>query len=243
MKDIPYSTLKEDTRAFDIMTLRDQYSNTFPDIAREYGLSPVRAKQIYNKIKLKQLHLYVRHISIALGHERVAEIRKEYYAAYMCYHTYPYVCAYLETKYKDLLEEYRAGAPGLPEQFTKRLPPLKRQLSEVELSRIVELREKQKASYAAIGKELDITPEKVKHTYNLFYQRKVLAHVRTLQEETDSYEEKEAIWNRYFGKYQSARKRWEMVQNETTAMAASGAAATGDFAPRQEEILCDQTIK
>ena len=73
MKDIPYSELKEDRRAYDIMLLRDQYNNTFTDIAKEYGISLVRARELYSRIKIKQIRLYIRHISIALGYDNTVE--------------------------------------------------------------------------------------------------------------------------------------------------------------------------
>lgn len=57
LKDIPYSELKEDRRAYDIMILRDQYNNTFADIAKEYGISLVRARELYSRIKVKQIRL------------------------------------------------------------------------------------------------------------------------------------------------------------------------------------------
>ena len=68
MKDIPYSELKKDKRAYDILMLRDQHNNTFTDMAKEYEISAIRVRQIYIKIKMKQMRLYIRHISIVLGY-------------------------------------------------------------------------------------------------------------------------------------------------------------------------------
>lgn len=48
MKDIPYSVLRQDAHAYDIMLLRDQYGNTFPAIARDYKILVARMTQIYN---------------------------------------------------------------------------------------------------------------------------------------------------------------------------------------------------
>lgn len=67
MKDIPYSILKQDERAYEIMLLRDQYGNTFTDIARECEISVARVVQIYNKIKIKQIRLYINHIAVVFG--------------------------------------------------------------------------------------------------------------------------------------------------------------------------------
>lgn len=112
MKDIPYSELKKDKRAYDIMVLRDYYNNTFTDIARGFKISFIRAKQLYSRTKKKQIQLYIRHISIALGYENTAEVRQVFEIAERCYQDDSYACAYLEKEYKDILDEYRAGEPG-----------------------------------------------------------------------------------------------------------------------------------
>lgn len=214
MKDIPYSRLKEDKRAYDIMILRDQRGSAFSDIAKDYETSPVRTKEIYSRIKMRQIRLYIRHISIALGHENTAKVRKVFEAAYECYHSFPCACAYLEKKYKNILEEYRAGEPGTSKQMIKALPPLKRKFSEEMISRVVEMREAEKAAFTAIGKELDITPEKAKGIYNRFYSQKVLNYVEALQKEAKSQEERWAVWNRYFGNSLSPKKRYEKILAE-----------------------------
>lgn len=214
MKDIPYSELKEDRRAYDIMLLRDQYNNTFADIAKEYGISLVRARELYSRVKIKQIRLYIRHISIALGYDNTVEVRKVYDAAHECFQDFSYACAYLEKKYSSILVEYRAGEPGMPKEYIKNLPPLKKSLNPEIVSRIVEMREVEKATFTAIAKEMAITPEKAKHTYDMFYHQQVLDFIEPLQQEASSYEEKRAIWQHYFGKYRSAKKRYEMILEE-----------------------------
>lgn len=149
MNDIPYSQLKEDRRAYDIMILRDQYNNTFADIAKEYGISLVRARELYSRVKIKQIRLYIRHISIALGYDNTVKVRKVYSAAYDCYQDFSCVCAYLEKKYKSILAEYRAGEPGMPTEYIKNLPPLKKSLNPEIVSHIIEMREVEKATFTA----------------------------------------------------------------------------------------------
>lgn len=214
LKDIPYSTMKKDKRGYEILTLRDQYDNSFAAIAKEYGISTARVRQIYSRMKRKQIHLYIRHISIALGHETTQQVKKVFDTAYECYWGFSYACAYLEQKYKDILEEYRAGEPGMSEQFVKNLPPFRRTLRPQAVSRIVELREGEGATFLAIAKELRLTPEKAKHTYDWFYNRQVLAYVVALLKEAKSFEEKRAIWRRYFGGHPSAKKRYERMLDE-----------------------------
>lgn len=209
LKGTPYSVLKQDERAYKIMLLRDQYDNTFTDIAKEYGISVVRVKQIYNKTKMKQTRLYITYISIVLGHENISQIRKVYDEAYECYQDWTYACAYLEKKYKDILVEYRSGEPGMPAQFIKSIPPFKPKVSKKTIARVVEMREAEKASFIAIGKELHMTQAKARHTYERFYHKQVLELIEALQEKAESYEEKRAIWDYYFRGYKTPKKRYD----------------------------------
>lgn len=212
MNDIPYSTLKENKRSFEILTLRDQYGNTFADIAKEYGISAIRTRDLYNKIKRQQIRLYVRHIAVVLGHSSTAVIKEEAHTAYRCYQDIPYVCTYLEKRYRQILDEYRAGEAGLPERVIRSLPPLKRRLRKKTVSRIVEMRETERATFAAIGRELDLTQEKVRHTYNMFYTQKVWAYINARQQEARSADERQAIWYRYFGTRLSPQRLYEMIR-------------------------------
>ncbi len=128
MKDIPYHVLKENQRDYEILMLRDQYGNSFSAIAEACGISAIRAGQLYNRMKLRQIRLYSRHISIALGYESTAKIGREYLAAYDFYQGLPYACAYLEKTYRDILEAYRAGEPGMPRPFLTLCRPCGRAL-------------------------------------------------------------------------------------------------------------------
>lgn len=209
LKYIPYSTLKQDERAYEIMLLRDQYNNTFTDIAKKNEISAQRAKQIYHNIKIKQIRLYINYISLTLGHDNTLQIRKVYNNAYECYQDWTYAGAYLEKKYKNILNEYRTGEPGMPIQFIKSMPPFKPKLSKKTVARVIEMREVEKASYIAIGKELRMTKEKVKHTYEWFYHVRVLELIKVLQEKSGNYYEKEAIWDYYFRGYRTSKKRYD----------------------------------
>ena len=213
LQDIAYSVLKENKRAYEILLLRDQYSNTFADIAREYGISHMWARALYSRIKTRQIRLYITRIAIALGHKSTKEISNEFSAANECYQDYSYACAYLEKKYKDILEEYRNGEPGSAESFINNLPPLKR-LGKKTISRIVEMRDAEKLTFIAIAKKLRITPEKARRTYDMFFHRQVLDYVEALQEKAESDEEKRAILYHYFRNDLSAKKRYELMISE-----------------------------
>ena len=211
LKDIPYKVLTQNERDYEVMLLRDQYDNAFKDIAEEFGISIARVRQIHFNLKLKQIRLYIRHISMVLGHENCAEMIDVYNNAYECYQDLNCVCGYLEKKYKDILMEYRDGEPGMPPQFIRSLPPFRRRLNKKTIARLIEMRDVEKASFAAIGKELRITPAKAKRTYESHYHKKVLVLINALQEQAESEEEKKAIWRYYFEKYQSPKKRYDIL--------------------------------
>ncbi len=211
MKDIPYSELNQDERAYEIMLLRDQHGNTFADIAKEFEISAERVIQIYNKLKLKQIRLYINHIAVVLGYESTSQVKNVFDNAYECYQDWTYACAYLEKKYKDILIEYRDGEPGMPTQFIGNMPPFKPKLSKKIVARVIELRDVEKASFVTIAKELRMTQAKAKRTYEMFYHKQVLALIHALQEKAESKEEKAAIWDYYFRRYHSSKKRYDML--------------------------------
>ena len=211
MKDIPYSVLNQDERAYEIMLLRDQRGNTFADIAKEFEISAERVIQIYNKLKLKQIRLYINHIAVVLGYESTSQVKNVFDNAYECYQDWTYACAYLEKKYKDILIEYRDGEPGMPTQFIRNMPPFKPKLSKKTVARVIELRDVEKASFVTIAKELRMTQAKAKRTYEMFYHKQVLVLIKALQEKAESKEEKETIWNYYFRRYHSSKKRYDML--------------------------------
>lgn len=211
LNDIPYSVLKQDKRAYEIMLLHDQYDNTFTDISKEYEISTERVKQIYNIIKIKQIRLYISHIAFVLGHENTLCIRNVYDSAYECYHEIVYVCAYFEKKYKSVLDEYRAGESGMSEHFIKSMPPFKSKRSKKTVARVIEMREVEKASYVAIGKELQMTKAKAKHIYEWFYHEQVLEIIKGLQENVESHEEKMAILHYYFKGNKTSKKRYDKL--------------------------------
>ncbi len=171
MLNFPYNTLKQDKRAYGIMLLRDQHAGTFAEIAKVYKITAERTAQIYYKIKFKQIRLYIDHISATLGYEDNSQIKKVYESAYDCYRDWFYACAYLEKKYKVLLDEYRGGEPGMPIGFVRNLPPFRPKLSKKTVARVVDMREVEKAAYIAIAKKLHMTPAKARHTYEWFYCR------------------------------------------------------------------------
>lgn len=211
MKDIPYSELNQDKRAYEILLLRDQHNNTFTAIAKEFEISVTRAIQLYRNLKMKQIRLYINHIAVVLGYENTLQVKNVFDNAYECYQDRTYACAYLEKKYKDILMEYRDGEPGMPTQFIRNMPPFKPKLSKKTVARVIELRDVEKASFVTIARELRMTQAKARHTYELFYHKQVLEIIRALQEKADSKEKRAAIWNYSFERYHSSKKRYDML--------------------------------
>lgn len=211
LKDIPYTELTKEARAYEIMLLRDQYDNTYNDIAREYNISGARAAQIYRRTLRKKIYLYINHISITLGYSDVLQIRNLYYAVFDCYQNHKYACAYLEKKYDDILTVYRDGEPGIPMQFINSIPPFRPKLNSKTIDCVINMREIQKASFITIAKELQITQAKAKDIYEMFYHKQVLEIIKFLQNKTESKEEKDAIWNFCMRNNKSAKKRYDML--------------------------------
>lgn len=213
LKNPPYSTLKQDERAYEILLLRDQHDNTFTDIAKEYGITVARVSQIYSRIKVKQIRLYIHHIAAVLGHEDTSQVKKVYDKASECYQDRTFACAYLEKKYKAILDEYRAGEPGMPSQFVRGMPPFRPKLSQKTIARVIEMREVQKASYETISNELFLTRAKAKHTYEWFYHEQVLEILKTKEKEMTSHEEARALRDFCFKGNKTSKKRFDTLMD------------------------------
>lgn len=215
MNDRPYSLLKQDANAYEILLLRDQQELPFSAIAKRFGLSISGARQRYYRLKDKQNALYIQHIAAALGCENISQIKESCWEAYIFYQSIPCVCAYLEKTYGDLLTAYRAGEPGMPERFIRKLPPFRKHLSEKTIARVAAMRDEEHASFAVIAKALHITPEKARYTYDQFYHRQVIMLLGALQETAATPQEKKAMQDWCFNAYKSSKKRYDaLMQGE-----------------------------
>lgn len=219
LKEIPYRTLKQNQRAYEIMLQRDQCGSTFAAIAKGYGVTAGRIVQLYRWSKIRQMQLYANRIAIALGHPDTSQIRAEFFCAKEWYQDIACACAYLEQKYQEILDEYRDGEPGMPQEFLAALPPLKSRLSEETVARVVGLREGKNASFAAIAEELGLTRAKAKHVYQMFYHRQVMAHIQSLEDRAKNGEERWAIRESYFRINKSPKKRYDLIMEEKRRLA------------------------
>ena len=76
--DLPYGTLMERQRYYEILLLRDSHDNTYADIAREYNVSRNYIDDCYNRIKRKQIRLYLTHLAIINGVDNTDSFKKIY---------------------------------------------------------------------------------------------------------------------------------------------------------------------
>ncbi len=210
LKDIPYKALMENKEAYDIMLLRDQ-GRAYRAIVETSGLSVPRVRQIYQRLKSQQLRLYTNHLSIALGYDDTSYIEELVTSIRRCYQNQIYTCGYIEHKYNDILSKYRMGEPGVPEHVIESIPPFKPTLSEQEIGQIVKMRDNENTSFIKIGKELSITPEKARYTYKMYYDSKTIHILEYIQANIKGFDEKTNMWNFYFGKNISPKKRFESL--------------------------------
>ena len=210
LQDIPYNVLKEDPREYAILLRRDQNGAAWKEIAQEFGLSPTRVAQIYRKMKLRQIRLYIRHVSIVQGCGLV-QVQKVYNKALEWYQSLACACAYLEKKYPNILAKYRQGEPGMPQAFAANMPPFRHRLAKGEVESIVALREEKKAPFTVIAQELRITPEKAKHAYDGYYHAQVLKIVKELEALAESEEQKRALRDAVFQSAGTPKKRYDLL--------------------------------
>lgn len=204
LTDIPYSTLKENKRAYEIMLLRDRYDYSYTDIAKEFGISISRVIKIYHRAKIKQLRLYARHLAIASGHEDTSAFN--YIQLSECYGDLKYVSAYFEKEYTEILKEYRAGEPGHSTEFLAELLPPILEMSDNMTLQVVGLRDNEKKTFIQIGMIMKMTKEQARNTYERFYHKKWL-------EAYDKVREKYSNVNvmDYYKEYQTAKRRLESI--------------------------------
>lgn len=181
LEDVKYECLKENPVKYEIMLLRDLYDNSYADIAKEYELSTQRVMQNYYQVKLRQARLYIQHLSIVHGYDNTTSFRELFNQAEDCYKDWQYAVAYLEKKYKTILDEYRAGEPGMPIDFLSKVPPLKKKWSNKMISEVIRLREVEKESYIEIGRKFNITKFKAESIYDYYYHRKFYAIIDDLK--------------------------------------------------------------
>ena len=102
----------------------------------------------------------------------------------------------------------------MPEALLQGLPPLKAAVDERTVARVVRMREQEKKTFGAIGKELKLTAEKAERVYQMFYHQKLMALIDALERMVHSPQEKASLSACYVRGYKSAKKRYELLIQE-----------------------------
>lgn len=83
MNDLPYNTLKQNTRAYEIMLLRDQHESTFTSIAKKLHITPAKARHTYENFYHKQTVALIRDLKEkSKFNERELDIFEYYFTNY-----------------------------------------------------------------------------------------------------------------------------------------------------------------
>lgn len=207
----PYSSIKENERNYKIMLLLDEGTHTSTDVGGMLGMSPPQVQNIYRQMKRKEVRLYCDFLaSHANGDANYYAIRL---AAYNCYVDSKCVAAYFEKEYADILAEYRAGEPGMAQEIIDSLPPLREQFSKRTIARVVEMREAEHKTFAAIGKRLRMTDKKAQDLYQHYYHEKGMSLMEIIERKTG-----ENVQMKYFLAVRSAKRRYEMLMQDYPAL-------------------------
>lgn len=210
LEAVKYEHLKKETKKYEVMLLRDLYAKSFPDIAKEYGLSLQTTIQYYYYAKIKQARLYIRHLSIVHGYDKTKFFHDMFVEAEHCYEDWQYAVAYLEKSYKTILDEYRDGEPGMPADFLAKLPPLRKKWGPKMMLKIVTLREVEKKTFIEIGRKLNITRYKAEKLYDHYYADKYYEIINELKEKLGDIKGNE-ISNTYERRWHKAKKLYDWV--------------------------------
>lgn len=219
LKEKPYCNLKTNQRAYEIMLLRDIYNNSFTEIAKKYGISSSCVREKYIKIKTKKIVYYINHLSIIFGYQDWKVFRNFYEAAEECYAESRSVIAYFEKTYGEILEKYRAGEPGMPEEFIKALPPFQTKWDDKIILHIIDLHGKEKKTFIEIGTQLKMTKYKAMSLYDNYYHRQVVNYINQLEEKLGG-----EIWRHYFNLKCKSKKRLEILLQDHPELVNSNGA-------------------
>lgn len=214
LKAVPYDAIKKNQRAYDIMLLREQQGKTLAAIAKEYGVSPNRIREIYNRQKRKQARLYIVRIGAGPweGNRRVD--RKGLRAG-------PGLLSgpglRLRLSGKGVRGHFNPLPPGGAGGFsgTDTVPAAPKAPDGPGDGG-------PDCGDAGGGERvlcpdcpaLDITRAKARHTYDWYYRQRAMELIQPLMDQARTQEERWEIWNRYLRGSASPKRRYEMLAKE-----------------------------
>ena len=210
----PYTALTGKTDIYKVILLRDQRELTFSNIAREVGSSVQRVSSLYWNGKYRQVILYIGYLSEALDIDilKLEELERRAYSSYRREH---YVCDYFEREYKEQLEKYRHGEPGMREEFVRSIPPLTTVINETAVRCIVMGRERGE-SWQNICEKLRLTPERAQFEYDNYYRVKAEQIFQKLYPEGLDRLDNLNLWYDYFRAGGSSKRTYEILLGKLT---------------------------
>ncbi len=197
--------MKKQELNYQISILRNKQGKTYKEISMQLKTGVERVRQRNNKFLHDSCLLYVKYLN-------TKQIEIDYWELFDFYQTLQYSVAYLEKEYKEHLDSFRDGKP--PVVFQSHMDiPLFRKLTDKEILElekcILEAREQQNRTFYDIGKEYDLTKEKVRRIYDLYYHKKInIAYDRIIQT-GDSFIKKYA-----YNYYPIAKIKWEFISSK-----------------------------
>lgn len=196
LQEIPYSTIKETGRKYEIYTLVvGGYS--FREVAQQYGVSSSTIIHHYGTVLLDIMRCYINHLSIVHGYNTSSYFSNLWSDVEQCYCGRQYAIIYFEREYSAILDEYRAGEPGMPATLLKTLPPYRKKFSAQTTSSVVRLRDTNGMTFSAIGKRLRMTCEKAYFLYSHYYHLKFKSLVQKIIDITGEKDVEIPYYKRY----------------------------------------------
>lgn len=147
---------------YQITKLRVEQGKTFREIAELYQVSNTRVRQKYRRFLWALLRIYVKYLIENIGDDGFERHLNDV----LNFYDEPlYSIAYLESVYKDILDDCRKGVPPVITvqfpAFREISPDMKRELER----QIVAARDMDKKKFSEIGRELGLTKEKTESLY------------------------------------------------------------------------------
>lgn len=147
---------------YQITKLRVEQGKTFREIAELYQVSNTRVRQKYRRFLWALLRIYAKYLIENMeddGFEKHLNDVLNFYDEPL------YSIAYLESVYKEILDDCRKGVPPVITvqfpAFREISPDMKRKLER----EIVAAKDMDKKKFSEIGRELELTKEKTESLY------------------------------------------------------------------------------
>lgn len=173
--------IEANKKNYEVLKMREGKGMLFREIAERLHISVGSARERYQRIKLKQISLYVDYIEEVTGEpgwpEKIKKLLTFYYDLVQ-------VAAYLESKYKEILDEFRAGEPSTTVDF---LPyrEISREQQRCLENQIVKAKDTDKKTFNKIGEAFGLTVTKTKVLYQNYYHEKIMEAVKIIQPSVD----------------------------------------------------------